>query len=112
MSTATATSLGAITKATPAELAVAEDNATVMNLPAADLDISVDVGGERYHLAGVDSQVTDALALPVRLIESGRWVQRFDVERLILENDKKERLGMEAGLRLLRGQMSCRFPSN
>ena len=82
-------------------MAVAEDNATVMTLPAAELDIDAEFGGEKYRLAGVDSPVADALAFPVRLVESGRWLQRFDVERLILENDRKERLGVEGRLEVV-----------
>ncbi len=93
--------LGAIDDAIPAERAVAGDNATVMKLPAADLDIAVEVDGVPYRLAGVDSQIKDALAFPVRLIESGRWLQRFDVDRLVFENDKKERLDVDARLEVI-----------
>ena len=93
--------LGAITLATPADRAVAEDNATIMNLPAADLDITVEVGGVRYRLVGFESQIKDALVFPVRLIESGRWLQRFDIQRLIFENDKKERLDADARLEVV-----------
>ena len=93
--------LGAITEASPADKAVALDNSTIMNLPAADLDIAVEVGDIRYRSVGVESQIRDALAFPVRLIESGRWLQRFDVERLIFENDKKERLDADARLEVV-----------
>ncbi len=93
--------LGAITEASPADRAVAEDNATIMNLPAADLDITVEVGGVRYRSAGVDSQIKDDLVFPVRLVESGRWLQRFDVQRLLFENDKQERLDADARLEVV-----------
>jgi hypothetical protein len=93
--------LGAISEASPADRAVAEDNATIMNLPAADLDIAVELGGVRYRPVGVESPNRDALVYPVRLIESGRWLQRFDVERLIFENDKKERLDADARLEVV-----------
>ena len=93
--------LGEITEAITAVRAVAEDNATVMNLPAADLDITVELAGVRYKLVGVDSHHDDALSFPVRMIESGRWLQRFDMERLIFENDKKERLDVDGRLEVV-----------
>ena len=95
------THFGAIKDATPAEQAVAENNATVTNLPAADLAITVELGGVTYRLVGVDSHAKDALDFPVRLIESGRWLQRFDCQRLVFENDKKERLDAEARLEVV-----------
>ncbi len=93
--------LGAITEASPADMAIAEDNATIMNLPVADLDIAVELGGVRYRSAGVDSRINDDLVFPVRLIESGRWLQRFVVQRLIFENDKQERLDADARLEVV-----------
>ncbi len=93
--------LGAITEASPADMAIAEDNATIMNLPVADLDIAVEFGGVRYWPVGVDSRINDDLVFPVRLIESGRWLQRFDVQRLIFENDKQERLDADARLEVV-----------
>jgi hypothetical protein len=72
-----------------------------MSLPVADLEITVELAGVRYRLVGVDPQINDPLVFPVRLIESGRWLQRFDVERLIFENDKKERLDADARLEVV-----------
>jgi hypothetical protein len=95
------THFGAINDVTPAEQAVAEDNATVMNLPAAALDVSVELGGVKYRLVGVDLHPKDALDFPVRWIESGRWLQRFDCQRLVFENDKKERLDADARLEVV-----------
>jgi hypothetical protein len=92
---------GAITEASPADRAVAEGNAMIMSLPVADLVIIVELAGVRYRLVGVDSQINDHLDFPVRLIESGRWLQRFDVERLIFENDKKGRLDVDARLEVV-----------
>jgi hypothetical protein len=65
-------------EASPADRAVAEENATIMSLPVADLEITVELAGVRYRLVGVDPQINDPLVFPVRLIESGRWLQRFD----------------------------------
>lgn len=93
--------LGAINEASPAQTAVAEDNTTVMNLPAADLDISVELDGVRYRLVGCETSIKDDLVFPVRLIESGRWLQRFDIQRLIFENDKKERLDVDGRLEVV-----------
>jgi hypothetical protein len=93
--------LGAITEAIPADRAVALDNATIMSLPVGELEIAVEVGGVRYRSVGVDLQLNDPLVFPVRLIESGRWLQRFDVNRLIFETEKKERLDADARLEVV-----------
>ena len=93
--------LGAIADASPADRVVAEDNATVMSLPPAELDITVEVGGVRYRLTGCDLGIKDDLDFPARLIESGRWVQRFDIQRLIFENDKNERLDVDGRLEVV-----------
>jgi hypothetical protein len=56
----------AITEASPADRAVAEDNATIMRLPIADLKIGVELGGLRYRLVEVDSQINDPLVFRTR----------------------------------------------
>ena len=49
-----------------ADRAVAEDNATIMRLPITDLKIGVELGGLRYRLVEVDSQINDPLVFRTR----------------------------------------------
>jgi hypothetical protein len=93
--------LGPIDAKTPAVQAVAEDNSVVFGLPGAELTVEVRVGTTRFRCLGVDPLARDALDYPVRLIESGRWVQRFDVQKLVFEDDKKNRLEADARLEII-----------
>lgn len=92
---------GAIDAAKPAREAVAEDNAAVFALPPAELTITVKVGATTYRCAGVDFAKADALGYPVRIIESGPVLQRFDIQRLIFEDEKKNRLDVDARLEVV-----------
>jgi chorismate mutase-like protein len=93
--------LGPIKDEKPARETVAEDNATVFALPAADLDLHVDIDGTRYRCVGVDFGSKDAFEYPARLIESGSVAQRFDFQRLILEDERKARLDAEGRLEVV-----------
>jgi hypothetical protein len=93
--------LGPIETKTPPEEAVAEDNAAVFNLPPAELTFEVKVGATLYRCVGIDPSVRDPLDYPVRLIESGRWVQRFDLQKLVFEDEKKNRLDADARLEIV-----------
>ena len=92
---------GKITAEKPAREAVAEDNATVFALPPAQLTMTIKVGPTTYHCAGVDFQGTGELDYPVRLIESGPVLQRFDLQRLVFEDDQKHRLDADGRLEVV-----------
>jgi hypothetical protein len=92
---------GPIDAETPATAAVAEDNAAVFALPPAELSITIKLGATTYHCAGVDFQGAGDLDYPVRLIESGPVLQRFDLQRLVFENDEKKRLDVDARLEVV-----------
>ncbi len=93
--------LGPITEAKPARAAVAEDNATVFALPAAELNLEVGVGGKRYLCVGMDFRAEDPLEYPVRMVESGSVTQRIDICRLVFEDERKNRLDAEARLEVV-----------
>jgi hypothetical protein len=93
--------LGPIDITTPAEQVVVEDNARVYHLPGANLTIEVTVAATRYTCVGVDPLARDPLDYPVRLIESGRWIQRFDLQRLVFEDKDKNRLDADARLEIV-----------
>ena len=88
--------LGPVAAVTPAGDAAAEDNAAVFALPGAELTFEVKLGATVYRCVGIDPEAPDPLDYPVRLIESGRCVQRFDLQRLILEDGRKHRLDADA----------------
>ncbi len=105
------THFGAIKDATPAEQAVAEDNATVTNLPAADLAITVELGGVTYRLVGVDSHAKDALDFPVRLIESGRGCNDSIASVSCSKTTRRNGSTPRPGWRSSPGRTSCRSRS-
>ena len=81
--------------------AVAEDNAAVFALPPAELRITIRIGDTKYRCVGVDFKGAGDLDYPVRLIESGSVFQRFDIQRLIFEDEKKNRLDVDARLEVV-----------
>jgi chorismate mutase-like protein len=93
--------LGPITDAKPARVAVAEDNATVFTLPAAELNLEVELGQKRYRCVGVDFGAKDPLEYPVRMVESGSLAQRIDFHRLVFEDERRNRLDAEARLEVV-----------
>ena len=103
--------LGPIETKTPADEAVAEDNSAVFNLPPAELTFEVKVGAILYKCVGIDPLVRDPLDYPVRLIESGRWVQRFDLQKLVFEDEQKNRLDADARLEIVAWPDSLAFIS-
>lgn len=86
--------------------AARQDHGTVEGLPPAEMELSVTVDGERYRC--VRGGEVDAKAgskewhqrYPFRIIESGRWLQRCDIQGLVFENEKKERLKAEGRLEI------------
>lgn len=66
-------------KPEPYAAAVRSTAATITGLPAADLGLFIQVDGTTYHCSG--GKPWNGLAGP-RLIDSGRWVQRNDVDGL------------------------------
>ena len=69
------------------------DNAAITELPAADLGLFIEADGTTYRCsAGAD---WDRRAGP-RLIESGRWVQRADVNGLVFTSSDGRQLAADA----------------
>jgi len=77
------THFGALADPAPYERAVAQSNDVVLRLPAAEMELSVEAEGRRY--------VCVAGGHP-RLIESGRYLQRSDVEGLVFKTSNGEPL--------------------
>ena len=83
---------GKITDAVPYEEAVAQSGERVLRMPAAGLKLSVEFGGKTY--------VCTKGGHP-RLIESGRFLQRSDVEGLVFESADGEVLPAECRLEII-----------
>ncbi len=79
--------LGSIASPRPYAEAVADPNDVVFDLPPADLSLWVEVGGERYTCVRAAEKTDVPQHYPVRLIESGQVVQRFDINQLVFENE-------------------------
>jgi hypothetical protein len=84
--------LGSI-EAAAYDVAVRSNAKAISALPSADLDLLLHVDGEIYRCTG--SRAWDGLVGP-RLIESGRWVQRSDVDGLVFASDGGKPLNVEA----------------
>lgn len=93
--------LGAISEPKPYASAVADPNEVVFALPPAALELSVTVGETRYVCTGAASNTEDRANYPVRLIESGQVVQRFDILQLVFENEAGEALPAEGRLEVI-----------
>ncbi|MDA1040528.1 MAG: LamG domain-containing protein [Planctomycetota bacterium] len=82
-------------KAEPYGAAVRSPEVVITGLPAADLALLMEVDGRVFHCSG--GRTWDGIAGP-RLIESGRWVQRNDVDGLTFHS--KDGLPLNVNARL------------
>jgi hypothetical protein len=64
------------------EDALTEDQSVVLGLPAGELSLRVKTGGVEYSCVRAARGQDDATNFPVRLIEGGRFVHRFDLLNL------------------------------
>ncbi len=101
--------LGPIPNARPYLEAVTESNASVESLPPSDLRLSVLVGGVEYRCVAAAGEQKDEANFPVRIIESGRCVQRADILNLVFANEKKERIEGDGRLEIVAEASRLRF---
>ncbi|HOX37989.1 MAG TPA: hypothetical protein PL033_08380 [Candidatus Brocadiia bacterium] len=93
--------LGIIRAPKSYEEAAAEDNSTIFNMPRSELALDVHAGGARYRCRRGAVGQNDWLDYPVRIIESGRFVQRADIRRLEFEDDNGNLLPAEGRLEIV-----------
>lgn len=93
--------LGTIAHPKPYAEAVAQDNDVVFSLPKAHLEIRVVVGNTTYRCVRGATNQRDHLNFPVRIIESGRFVQRADVLQLEFEDDAGNKLNAQGRLEIV-----------
>ncbi len=92
--------LGPIRHPKPYLEAVGEDNGAVLDLPAAKMDLDVVVGQERYRCVRAASDKQDLLNYPIRIIESGRFFQRVDIQQLEFEDARGRKLPVQGRLEI------------
>jgi len=92
---------GAIEKPNPYAVAVAEPNDVVFDLASADLALWVEWDGERYTCVRAAHDTQDNATYPVRLIESGQLVQRFDIQQLDFRNSAGDSFQAEGRLEVV-----------
>lgn len=80
-----------------AEAAV-QGNAVIAALPESSLRLEVEAGGMRYACTRAAATLDDHTNYPVRLIEAGRWLNRFDVLGLEFTDAEGNRLPADARL--------------
>lgn len=79
--------LGPIANPMPYASAVAESNEPVNKQPPARLALSVTVAGTRYRCEYAAGGQEDEANFPIRIIDSGRFVQRADILNLRFADD-------------------------
>ena len=77
--------LGAIAKPLPAEQAVVQGNEAIFSLPPRPVGLEVIVDGTSYTCTGSEAPAS-------RLIDSGRFLQRADIEQLVFQDAAGRRL--------------------
>ncbi|MCE5276564.1 MAG: hypothetical protein ABFD92_17220 [Planctomycetaceae bacterium] len=87
------THLGVIAKPVTADEAAVQDNAAVFSLPQAALSLRVRAGGAWYTCTGG--------AAAARIIESGRFVQRADIEELVFADSSGRKLDAAGRLEII-----------
>jgi hypothetical protein len=77
--------LGTFAKSLPAEQAVEQGNEAIFSLPPRRVGLEVMVDGTTYTCTGSEAPVS-------RLIDSGRFLQRADIEQLVFQDAAGRRL--------------------
>ncbi len=92
--------LGPISNAMSYSDASQQGNEVIFNLPSPDLTLIVSVDGEDFHCVRGTVDQSDRLDFPVRIIDSGRYVQRADILQLTFKNKSGEQLEAEGRLEI------------
>ena len=95
------TRLGSIENASPYAEAVAQSNAAIADLPEATLTVRVTVDRVTYTCVSAAVGQDDSANFPVRIIESGRFLQRFDILNLEFRSAEGQRLDADARFEVL-----------
>lgn len=92
---------GTISNPKPACESVSQDNDVIFNLPKSDLELFIFVEEKKYSCVSGAPKQDD-----VRLIDCGRFVQRWDILGLVFEDEQKNKLNAKCRLEIVA------FPEN
>ena len=92
---------GALKNAPPYEQAVGEPNEVVFGLPPESLRLEARVGPTSYRCIAAARDTRDYMTYPVRIIEQGRFCQRFDVQQLEFADAAGARLDADGRLEVV-----------
>lgn len=95
------TRLGPIASPLPYGEAVAQANEVITARPEASLRLAITAGGTEYVCRSAAGTQDDRANFPVRIIESGRTMQRFDILQLAFTAAGGARLDVEARLEVV-----------
>lgn len=84
--------LGPIENARPYSQAVSVPEADLNPSAASILQLEVSLGESTYFCIGTDNSALKGLESPLRIIETGHYLQRFDINNLVFQNGKGEQL--------------------
>jgi hypothetical protein len=93
--------LGPLANPAPYAAAVEQPNEVVTALPGATLRLTATVDDVLYTCTGAADRRDDRANYPVRIVESGRFLQRFDILHLEFTSAFGERLEIEARLEVV-----------
>lgn len=98
---ATLLRLGAIDHALPYSQAVGQPNDVIDALEEVRFELSVSVGQTRFVCKSAAQDRGDSINYPVRIIESGRFLQRADVLQLVFADDAGRQLDADGRLEMI-----------
>jgi hypothetical protein len=78
---------GPIAQAISYEQAARHDAAALEALAPAELSLTIQSGARRYTCTSAAADQADAKEFPVRVIDSGRWFQRVDIQQLVFKDE-------------------------
>ncbi len=95
--------LGMMDESVAYEQAALQETADILKLPESSLDLSVTVDGKVYRCIRQAGQMDleRRKDIPYRIIDSGRYVQRFDILDLVFEDANGHRLNADTRIELV-----------
>lgn len=93
--------LGKIEHPVPYAQAAKMNDEALVSLPPSGLRLSIRMGERVYNCVAAAMNTKDEAAYPVRLIEGGRWLHRYDIAGLDFRDDAGNALAVNARLQIV-----------
>jgi hypothetical protein len=83
------------------EAAATQDSGVVFGLPAGGLELTACVGHKTYRCTRAATNQSDPIRFPVRMVESGRFLQRCDIAQLEFTSSDGDSLDADGRLEIV-----------